>query len=549
MNILNSLTVGVLMCFCLSGVYAQNDEQSRLKQRTPHNKNQFENMTYDEDSVRIVFKLHDGSGVRSRNGLLYIDQSAQDEQKLKKRGVQPMKVAEQVSTLNQLIRSSELESFLLFDGRERELSDWSAQAERYWGEELAELSTYQQLVLHDGGRSPRLPELIREIRTFNLVETVYMEPIALPHLDYLQGEETPPDPHVCKTAPLDEEAGDLTSYQGYRGPGPVGLGVDAIAALPGGQGAGIRIIDIEGGYDDHSDRKQAQYTVGNINQYYESHGSAVLGVIGMKDNGIGLTGLAPEAWLGFRAIYNANLFDDWIEANSSSANVASNIYWAAQHSLNGVVLIELQRPGPIDPNCHCGNTCAAIAVEFWPAEFDVIKAAVGNGVSVVQAAGNGGRNLDSGVLGVCNGGCFDRDNRDSGSVLVSGSLSDGVTPVCEIYGSPNYGTRIDVHSWSENIATAGYKDLYDSDMMCNDYQAKFGGTSGASALIAGVVTALQGIHLAYSGEKMDALALRDLLRDTGYPQVELKEPIEGGQNILIGPHPNLELAADIILGN
>ncbi len=293
--------------------------------------------------------------------------------------------------------------------------------------------------------------------------------------------------------------------------------------------------------------------VGHTSQYSTSHGNAVIGIIGAQHNGIGLKGLAPNASIGIRSIYNKNLFDDLNSAGNSSANVAHHLYWAAKHSMQGVVLIELQRYSFEEPDCTCNSNgvvpCRWTPLEYWPAEFDTIQNATGNGVVFVEAAGNGSRSLDNQIFNTCTDGhCFDRSVRDSGAILVSGSRTDGITPFCHEQGRPNYGSRVDVHSWSELIPNTanigGY--LYNANSLCNDYSDNFGGTSGASAIIAGAVTVLQGAYLAETGNRLDALSMREALRLTGTPQTPLNV---GGNDILIGPHPNLTEALQYALDN
>jgi hypothetical protein len=166
---------------------------------------------------------------------------------------------------------------------------------------------------------------------------------------------------------------------------------------------------------------------------------------------------------------------------------------------------------------------------------------------VVEAAANGYRNLDSPIFDTCNGGCFDRNHRDSGAILVSGSKTDGITAQC-FHGAPNYGSRIDVHSWLEwipNTASIG-SYLHNPTGHCNDYGDNFGATSGASAIIAGAVTSLQGAYFATTGNRLDALSMREALRVTGSPQTPLNV---SGHDILIGSHPNLTEALQYALDN
>lgn len=526
---------------------AQAEDQ--LKPRQVHHKQQFANMSYAGDFLRIVMKFHDGSGVRSHaSGQLEIRPELQDPQVLRQRGLSSQQVRKDVADINRYLRQVKLSSVPMIEGRESTFTKDQALAEQYWQQEMAELGTYQQLLLKDGGRNPNLPIWVRTLNRYPSFEIVYAEPVAFPDIN--DKLATPPVPWAsCNAEPIDPAAGDLSPMQAYFGAPPAGMNADLLNQLPGGQGAGIRVIDVEGGYLPHSDHKPLLHQIGHTTSNWVEHGNAVVGILGAEHNGIGLDGLSPDASIGFRSIYNANLFNNWAAANSNSANVAHHLYWAGKHSIEGVVLIELQRPSTQDSDCVCADTnssCIATPVEYWPAEFDVIQQASGNGVIYVQAAGNGSRNLDSAIFDACGGPCFDRNFRDSGAIMVSGSLADGVTAQCAISGRPNYGSRVDVHSWSEGIPNTtnigGY--LYNGDGHCNDYSDDFGGTSGASAIIAGAVTSLQGAHQAATGSRLNALQMREALNATGTPQTPLNV---SGHDILIGPHPNLTEALQYAL--
>ncbi len=521
-------------------------QAQEITPRQIHNKHQFANQSYEGDFVRMVLKFHDGSGVRSdRTGKFVVNTELQDHRKLARRNLSPSQVSRDVQAINRYLQRNELSSAAMIKSTEADFQQQIKTAEQYWGHEVAELQTYQQVLLKDGGRNPQLPIWVRTLNTYPSFELVYAEPVASP----IVGDKfAQPQPawNSCNAVPIDAAAGDLSGLQGYFGAPPVGMNATALNLEPGGQGTGIRVIDIEGGYLPHSDHKALFQIIGHTTTHYVQHGSAVIGILGALHNGIGLNGLAAEASIGFRSIFNANLFNDWASANSTSANVAYHIYWAAKHSMQGVVLIELQRPSAQDPDCVCSNnSCIATPVEYWPADFDTIQVATGNGAVIVQAAGNGGRNLDNPVFNTCGGGCFDRNNRDSGSILVSGSTSDGQTAQC-FHGAPNYGSRIDMHSWSEMIPNTGNMGwhLYNGDGHCNDYREDFGGTSGASAIIAGAVTSLQGAYLAETGSRLDPLTLREALNQTGTAQIPLNVD---GHDILIGPHPDLMAALQYAL--
>lgn len=92
---------------------------------------------------------------------------------------------------------------------------------------------------------------------------------------------------------------DLTGSQGYLEAASAG-GVDAkfLWASPGGDGAGVRWIDIEGGWTlNHEDLPNPPLISGFNEPTLQTHGTNVLGVIAGVENGIGVTGIAHGATL------------------------------------------------------------------------------------------------------------------------------------------------------------------------------------------------------------------------------------------------------------
>jgi hypothetical protein len=83
----------------------------------------------------------------------------------------------------------------------------------------------------------------------------------------------------------------------------------------------------------------------------------------------------------------------------------------------------------------------------------------------------------------------------------------------------NWGSSVDAQGWGAEITTLAYGDLQggpDEDIW---YTSNFGGTSGAAAVVAGVVASLQGLEL--GGPKRPPLTpadVRRLLRQSGSPQ-------------------------------
>jgi hypothetical protein len=153
---------------------------------------------------------------------------------------------------------------------------------------------------------------------------------------------------------------------------------------------------------------------------------------------------------------------------------------------------------------------------------------------VVEAAGNGNVNLDQAACGTT----FNRNVRDSGAIIV-GAGGPPVSQDRQRLSFSSYGSRVDVQGWGRGVATTGYGDSYvNTDEPANHdfwYTNSFSGTSSASPIVAGAVADLQGIALNRFHVPLTAFQLRQLLVDTGSPQL-------GNTAENIGPRPNLREA-------
>jgi len=327
----------------------------------------------------------------------------------------------------------------------------------------------------------------------------------------------------------------FTEGQTYLGPAPDGLGATAVGGLPGGNGAGINVVDMEVDWtDDHEDIPQCAgaqvLDVGTIPaglpyQDYAAHGTAVLSIVLAGNNGYGVTGFAPAAGCGYAPEYTDERGTD--SAHALLQSLASGVLREGD-----VFLMESQTPGPrFDPNTYAG----LIPTEWEPAVFDAIRTLVASGVVVVEAAGNGYENLDDAIYN----NIFDRDRSDSGAIVVGAGAPPNYAQAARTrLDFSNVGSRVDVQGWGDAVVSAGYGDLFQVNGDERQfYSAAFAGTSSASPMVTGSVALVQAIQKAGGGEVLTSVEMRTLLASTGTPQ-----PAGDAVAAPIGPQPNIEAA-------
>ena len=354
-----------------------------------------------------------------------------------------------------------------------------------------------------------MSEALAALRLLPIVETAYAAPTAYPATT------------AASTTP------SFVSYQGYLDAPPGGLGIKQIWEIKGGDGKNMRVADIEGDWNvTHEDLKRAKKK--NIDGVlvggqWLPHGTAVLGVLCGTKNGYGVTGISyrvrPYMYSIFRNPKNPNL-----------NNVPDAINQAAKKMRPGdVILIEVQySPSAI------GNY---VPIEYYDADFEAIQAAVAKGIVVVEAAANGGQNLDANKFD-------DKFNvkvrGDSGAIMVGAGTPPGYYGKDRSrLGFSNYGDRVDVQNWGEMVVTTGFNgSLYSQGGQNRWYADDFNGTSSASALTAACVASLQGIARKTIGRVLTPAEMRDLLIDTGN-----KQKGAGRKTQHIGPRPDLIQAA------
>jgi hypothetical protein len=193
-----------------------------------------------------------------------------------------------------------------------------------------------------------------------------------------------------------------------------------------------------------------------------------------------------------------------------------------------VLLIEQQGVGP-------NGGFAYVPVEWWKENYDIIRAAVSNGIVVVEAAGNGSQNLDDPIYSTGNGGHWPfLPANDSGAILVGAGAPPQLPNPRSRLDFSNYGVTVDLQGYGLLVVTTGYGDLYNAEGSNRHFTATFSGTSSAAPIVAGAAALLQQAWKAhYTNQPASPAMIRAILRATGTPQ-------QGSGNI--GPLPNLRAA-------
>lgn len=272
-------------------------------------------------------------------------------------------------------------------------------------------------------------------------------------------------------------------------------GLDSFGQGNLARGKTIRVGVIEWGafpeheaYDVIVEPGQTVITIDEVSE--PDHGTACLSIIGSREDGIGLTGIAPESELWFFPLTSAE------QGYREPAAWASAL--AAFRA--GDVLSCSYGPGP--PVGNLNNSQVA---------WTLIRLASDLGITVCIAAGNDCYNLDDAP-----------DLGDSGGVVV-GACSPGSNQYRLGFSNrfreadPQMERSNIVHAraWGSFVASAGYGNLFAVDGPAGSgvnrnrtYTINFGGTSAASPIVAGILANLQGLAKQIYGIPLSPANLR-----------------------------------------
>ncbi|MBM7505909.1 S8 family peptidase [Agromyces aurantiacus] len=329
---------------------------------------------------------------------------------------------------------------------------------------------YAAITVPDEASAARLA---KELNARDDVETAYVE----------GGPTPPPGP-----PPVDASNDPRSGNQGYLEAAPDGI--DARWAWGMTDGTGIGFVDLEQGWTlNHEDLAAAGITIiSGVSQAYHGHGTAVLGEVVAVDNTKGGVGIAPAA--------SARVVSQY-RTSTTYSTAAAIISAADAMSPGDVLLLEAQTTA-------AGSSTSYLPVEVEQAVFDAIRNAVDSGIVVVEAAGNGGNDLDDWTD--ANGRHLlkvgDPDYRDSGAIMVGAATS--AAPHSRLDFS-NHGSRVDCYAWGQSVDTTG--DGW-TGTSTTAYTGGFGGTSGASPIVTGAAVLLQSWRKARKGHPFDPATVR-----------------------------------------
>lgn len=228
------------------------------------------------------------------------------------------------------------------------------------------------------------------------------------------------------------------------------------------------------------------------------HATACMSIINAQDNGLGVTGIVPEAEAYFFPLTS-------IEEGPRELTA-----WASALGTLGY--------GDVISCSYGGGGNLNTNQDTWT----LIRLASDLGISVSIAAGNDCSDMS------------EEDNLGNSGGTVVGAGSPG-RPNYRLAFSNYYtdpaaspdtnGNMVHIQAWGDAVVSAGYGDLLmlpsddepDGDPR-RSYSNQFGGTSAAAPQIAGLICALQGFCRQFYGTPLGTDTIRSALSSGGVPQ-------------------------------
>jgi len=317
--------------------------------------------------------------------------------------------------------------------------------------------------------------------------------------------------------------------QDHHQPAQVGVASSVVWPSAGADGAGVKLAVIEQGLPAAGGEIPAYTAVGFSNVSEEDHAACALTLVAGPNNTTGGLGVAPNAG-------PIHVVSEYMTAADASGFDRESALFAAIAALGfgDVLLLESQTKICINwfvntlGELQCQNEVNA-PLEIEDVLFKAIRLATALGIIVIEPTGNGGRDLDAmvDVAGATVLAPASAAFRDSGAILVGACGLEALGR--KRAGFSSYGSRVNCFARGENVTCTKA-----SGATVND----FGGTSSASAIVAGAALALQGMAKALLHYRLGPLQMRSLLGDVG------RNTHSGDESSYwIGVMPNLEAIA------
>ena len=289
-----------------------------------------------------------------------------------------------------------------------------------------------------------------------------------------------------------------------------GVGVKAAwDGWEGGQGEYVRLADVEADWNE-SHREFVGLRVERANSMKlgagpaagaplpadTNHGTKVLGTLAARRDGRAVDGIAPRVPV---VVVSSRVH------GKRTNRVADAIYAALRWLCPGDVLLlevdwETPLPGPKP------QTIVRLPARFEEAARGAIQHAIARGIVVIEAAGNSAGTFDLARLPAPGPGWAHANSAGwssvSDAVVVTGGYCAIGSTDWALYAGVTYGAPVLCFAQAHDIPTTTGPDTESLGMIeiaSQRYVTDFGGTSAASAIVAGAAAVLQSIHRAAGG--------------------------------------------------
>lgn len=350
-------------------------------------------------------------------------------------------------------------------------------------ERVRRLARYQVVEVPRGLPADEVADALRRVQG---VEWVAVEPVAVPTgVDYAQNPGYPQQNHVQ--------------------PAPLGINPVPVWSATGGDGTGVRIVDVEWDWrENHPQLSQMQFSIRPGiragTDHLANHGMATLGILATNDDTVDGVGIVPNASVIAAPLLqsvNGTVFSDYIGVF---------VGLAMELGFGDVV---------VSPTAVGSAGGHQMAPDFFAPYGDAVELCVSCGIVVLFGAGNDAANYDTELddFGKASFNPASPDFVDTGSIIVGGTNANRTK-----WPDSAYGARIDCHAEADGV----YNLIWDSatGTAAGSLPGAYNGTSAAVAIVGAGVAALQGAYQAAHGSRLSPAQIRQLLGTVGTPSAD-----------------------------